>query len=258
MPAYPDDRSAEISASLGALPSGTPVSEVARRLMDLFTSGSIEPGTRLPPERHLATTPRRRPLGGARGARRARDPRHRRRAAGVGHLPPRHRERAAAADAAVGPADRGEEHGRAARTALRARDLRRAARRRRVQVPPNSRPSPGRSIACAPTSTNLKAFARADLDFHHALGVAAGNDTLVDLLHVVRSLLQVYADRAVHDEAEAPRRDRRARRRLSGGAVAVTRMRRPPPWPCTWRRHPSACRPRPHGSVGRTPREGAA
>ncbi len=26
---------------------------------------------------------------------------------------------------------------------------------------------------------------------------------LVDLLHVVRSLLQVYADRAVHDEAEA-------------------------------------------------------
>src|SRR3954452_3251534 len=56
MPAFPDDRSAEISASLGALPSGTPVSEVARRLMDLFTSGSLEPGTRLPPERHLAAT----------------------------------------------------------------------------------------------------------------------------------------------------------------------------------------------------------
>ena len=50
---------------------------------------------------------------------------------------------------------------------------------------------------------NLKAFARADLDFHNALAAAAGNDTLVDLLHVVRSLLQVYADRAVHDEAEA-------------------------------------------------------
>ena len=50
---------------------------------------------------------------------------------------------------------------------------------------------------------NLKAFARADLDFHNALAAAAGNETLVDLLHVVRSLLQVYADRAVHDEAEA-------------------------------------------------------
>ena len=50
---------------------------------------------------------------------------------------------------------------------------------------------------------DLKAFAKADLDFHNALAASAGNDTLVDLLHVVRSLLQVYADRAVHDEAEA-------------------------------------------------------
>ena len=50
---------------------------------------------------------------------------------------------------------------------------------------------------------NLRAFARADLDFHNALAEAASNDTLVDLLHVVRSLLQVYADRAVHDETEA-------------------------------------------------------
>src|SRR6476620_2504218 len=56
MPAFPEDRSAEISAALGALPSGTPVSEVARRLSELFTGGSIEPGTRLPPERHLAAT----------------------------------------------------------------------------------------------------------------------------------------------------------------------------------------------------------
>ena len=51
--------------------------------------------------------------------------------------------------------------------------------------------------------SDLKSFARADLDFHNALAAAAGNDTLVDLLHVVRSLLQVYADRAVHDDAEA-------------------------------------------------------
>ena len=56
MPAFPDDRSAEISAALGVLPSGTPVSEVARRLMELFTSGSIQAGTRLPPERHLASS----------------------------------------------------------------------------------------------------------------------------------------------------------------------------------------------------------
>ena len=56
VPAYPDDRSAEITAALEGLPAGSPVSEVARRLMDLFTGGSIEPGTRLPPERQLAAT----------------------------------------------------------------------------------------------------------------------------------------------------------------------------------------------------------
>ena len=56
MPAFPDDRSAEITAALGVLPTGTPVSEVARRMLDLFTGGSIAAGTRLPPERQLAAT----------------------------------------------------------------------------------------------------------------------------------------------------------------------------------------------------------
>ena len=35
-----------------------------------------------------------------------------------------------------------------------------------------------------------------------SLAEAAGNKVLIDQLHVVRSLLQVYADRAVHDAAE--------------------------------------------------------
>ncbi|WP_367948278.1 FadR/GntR family transcriptional regulator [Microbacterium hominis] len=52
------------------------------------------------------------------------------------------------------------------------------------------------------TVGDLKSFAKADADFHAALATAAHNETLVDLLHVVRSLLQVYSDRAVHD-AEA-------------------------------------------------------
>ena len=53
------------------------------------------------------------------------------------------------------------------------------------------------------TLGDLKPFARADLEFHHALAAAAGNAVLIDLLHVVRSLLQVYADRAVEDVAGA-------------------------------------------------------
>lgn len=48
--------SAQIVDALGTLPTGTPVSEVARRLLDLFTSGSVEPGTRLPSERQLAAS----------------------------------------------------------------------------------------------------------------------------------------------------------------------------------------------------------
>ena len=56
MPAYPAARSDDLAAALGALPAGTPVSEVARRLLDLFTDGSVPPGTRLPPERQLAAT----------------------------------------------------------------------------------------------------------------------------------------------------------------------------------------------------------
>lgn len=54
MPAYPNDASAAISAALGNLPTGTAVSAVAKALLDYFTSGQIEPGTRLPPERQLA------------------------------------------------------------------------------------------------------------------------------------------------------------------------------------------------------------
>jgi GntR family transcriptional regulator, transcriptional repressor for pyruvate dehydrogenase complex len=56
MPAYPNDSSAAISAALGNLPTGTAVSAVAKAMLDYFTSGQIEPGTRLPPERQLAET----------------------------------------------------------------------------------------------------------------------------------------------------------------------------------------------------------
>ena len=53
--------------------------------------------------------------------------------------------------------------------------------------------------------SELGAFAKADLDFHHALAEAAGNEALTDHVHVIRSLLQVYADRAVQDASHAER-----------------------------------------------------
>ena len=56
MPAYAGDSTHHMSAAIGSVPSGTAVSAVAKRLLDYFTSGAVEPGTRLPPERQLAAS----------------------------------------------------------------------------------------------------------------------------------------------------------------------------------------------------------
>lgn len=204
MPAFPGDRSDEIAAALGALPAGTPVSEVARRLLDLFTGGSIAPGTRLPPERQLATT-----LGVGRSAVRE----------------------ALAALEILGIVDVRPGSGtylRGTASELLPQTLRWGlliGERKTAELLELrsgleiyvARLAAGRATASAlaaietpldrmrATVGDLTSFARADLEFHHSLAAAAGNEQLIDLLHVVRSLLQVYADRAVEDETEALR-----------------------------------------------------
>ncbi len=202
MPAYPGDRATEISAALGALPAGTPVSEVARRLMDLFTSGSIEPGTRLPPERQLAAT-----LGVGRSA--VREALAALEILGIVDVRPGSGTylRGAASDLLPQTLRWGLLIGEKSTADLL--DLRSGleiyvARLAATRVSASDLEALNAALERMKGAVgNLKAFARADLDFHAALAVAAGNDTLVDLLHVVRSLLQVYADRAVHDEGQA-------------------------------------------------------
>ncbi len=200
MPA--SDRSAEITASLGSLPGTTPVSEVARRLLDLFTGGSFEPGTRLPAERQLAAT-----LGVGRSA---------------------VREALAALEilgiVQVRPGSGTYLRGTA--STLLPRTLRwglligekstaellelRSGLETQVAELAAARAAEGDLEALRAAldrmrehAGDLAAFARADHDFHDRLAAASRNETIVDLLHVVRSLLQVYADRAVHDEASA-------------------------------------------------------
>ncbi|MFE4726658.1 FadR/GntR family transcriptional regulator [Microbacterium sp. NPDC056736] len=202
MPAYPDDRSAEITAALGALPSGTPVSEVARRLMDLFTTGDLEAGTRLPPERQLAAT-----LGVGRSA--VREALAALEILGIVDVRPGSGTylRGTASELLPQTLRWGLLIGRKntaelleLRSGLEIYVARLAAGRAAAS---DLRALSGSLERMQRGTGDLKAFARADLEFHNALASAAGNDTLVDLLHVVRSLLQVYADRAVHDEAEA-------------------------------------------------------
>jgi GntR family transcriptional repressor for pyruvate dehydrogenase complex len=202
MPAYPDDRSAEITAALGALPSGTPVSEVARRLMDLFTGGDLAAGTRLPPERQLAAT-----LGVGRSA--VREALAALEILGIVDVRPGSGTylRGTASELLPQTLRWGLLIGQKntaelleLRSGLEIYVARLAAGRAAAS---DLRAISGSLERMRNGVGDLKAFARADLDFHNALAVAAANDTLVDLLHVVRSLLQVYADRAVHDEAEA-------------------------------------------------------
>jgi GntR family transcriptional repressor for pyruvate dehydrogenase complex len=202
MPAYRLAGSSDIAAALGALPSGTPVSEVARRLLDLFTSGSIAPGTRLPPERQLAAT-----LGVGRSA--VREALAALEILGIVDV------RAGSGTYLRGTAsellpqtlrwglligERNTAELLELRAGLEIYVARLAAGR-----------SEKSSLAAASsqlermraTVHDLKIFARADLEFHKALGSAAGNEMLIDLLQVVRSLLRVYEDRAVSDEGEA-------------------------------------------------------
>jgi GntR family transcriptional repressor for pyruvate dehydrogenase complex len=198
MPAYTGDRSAEIVSALTALPTGTPATEVARQLMDLFVGGSIEPGTRLPPERQLAGT-----LGVGRSA--VREALAALEILGIVDVRPGSGTylRGAASELLPQTLRWGLLIGE--RNTAELLDLRSGLE---IYV---ARLAAGRAddaqIAAMADSLermrssvdDLGVFARADRDFHLALSGAAANATIVDLLHVVRSLLQVYDDRAVHD-----------------------------------------------------------
>lgn len=204
MPAYSRDRADEISAALGSLPTGTPVSEVARRLLDLFTNGSIAPGTRLPPERQLAVT-----LGVGRSAVREAlaaleilgivDVR-----AGSGTY-----LRGSASDMLPQTLRWGlliGEKNTAELLEMRSGMEIYVARLAAARHHADDIAAVGRQVERMKqhaADRDFAAFSEADLEFHRALGRAAGNELLLDLLHVLRSLLQVYADRAVHDTEDA-------------------------------------------------------
>lgn len=202
MPAFPDDRSAEITAALGVLPSGTPVSEVARRMLDLFTGGSIADGTRLPPERQLAAT-----LGVGRSA--VREALAALEILGIVDVRPGSGTYLRGAASELLPqtlrwglliGERNTAELLELREGLEIFVARLAATRADATVVARLEKDVARMRE---SYDDLHAFARADLDFHRALAEAAGNTTLTDQLHVIRSLLQVYADRAVHDREQA-------------------------------------------------------
>lgn len=202
MPAYPGDSSAEIASALSALPSASPVTEVARRLLDLFTSGDIVPGTRLPPERQLAAS-----LEVGRSA--VREALAALEMLGIVDVRPGSGTYLRGAASELLPqtlrwglliGERNTAELLELRSGLEIYVARLAAARGDADRTASASEN---LAAMRRNATDLAAFAEADQRFHHSLAAAAGNATLNDMLHVVRSLLQVYADRAVEDEASA-------------------------------------------------------
>lgn len=202
MPAYHSAGRDDIAAALGTIDSSTPVSEVTRRLLELFTGGSIEPGTRLPPERQIATT-----LGVGRSA--VREALAALEVLGIVDVRPGSGTylRGTASELLPKSLSWGLLLGRQStdellevRAGLEIYVARLAATRQDAAALKNLAKPLERT---ASSLHELTAFARADREFHDALAAAAENSLLVDLLQVVRNLLRVYADRAVRTEEDA-------------------------------------------------------
>lgn len=184
------------------MPADTVASEVARRLLAYITSGNLEPGTRLPPERQLATS-----LGVGRSA---------------------VREALAALDILgivnIRPGSGTYLRGTASEllpetlswglmlSEDRTHDLIevrhtlevRAARLAANRSTPENIERLGRCVQNMEENLGeLQDFVEADLMFHVEVGEASGNQVLRDLLQSVRAMLRVWADRVLRDPEDA-------------------------------------------------------
>lgn len=202
MPVFRDDRSAEITAALGTLPSGSAVSVVATRLLDLFTSGAIAPGTRLPPERQLAAS-----LEVGRSA--VREALAALEILGIVDVRPGSGTYLRGTTSELLPQTLGwgvllGERNTAELLELRSGLEIHVARIAAERVSDEQLATLGRHLDEMRGSVDdLKPFVKADLAFHHQLADAADNGVLLDLLQVVRSLLRIWVDRAVRDVSHA-------------------------------------------------------
>ena len=200
MPAYPDDNSG-ISDALGAVPAGSSVTAVTRRFLDLFTSGTIAPGTRLPPERQLATS-----LNVGRSAVReaiaalevlgvvdVRPGSGTYLRGGVSELLPQ----TLSWGMLIGPRSTVELV--EVRGALEIYAARLAVER----MSPESIDRLRTHLDGMRDAADMTSFVEADLLFHSELAAATSNTVLLDLLQIIRSLLRVWSDRAVQDSHQA-------------------------------------------------------
>jgi GntR family transcriptional repressor for pyruvate dehydrogenase complex len=203
MPAYPDDTGL-LARKLARVPEGSPVAVVAGRLLDLVTTGDLAVGTRLPPERQLAAT-----LEVGRSA--VREALAALEVLGIVDVRPGSGTylRGSVSELLPQTLSWGMLIGRRSSTelievrgALEIYSARLAAER----MPDDAVSRLGEHLErMRARADDPPAFVDADLAFHHDLAASVDNAVLLDLLQIIRSLLRVWADRAVEDPDEIER-----------------------------------------------------
>lgn len=202
VPAYPASPSDAMSAAIGRLDTGTAVSAVAKRLLDYLTSGSIEPGTRLPPERQLAAS-----LGIGRSA--VREALAALEILGVVDVRPGSGTYLRGSTSELLPetlnwglmlaAPRTKEL-----IAVRSQLEIFAARLAAESITDTQMRQLGNHIEAMRSNLGDRTrFIEADLKFHLQIAQAADNQVLLDLLQSIRSLLRVWVERGLAREEEA-------------------------------------------------------
>ena len=205
MPAHPPSDAAALTLALGGSISATSVvTEVTRRLLDYFTSDTVQPGSRLPPERQLAAS-----LQVGRSA--VREALAALEVLGVVEVRPGSGTYLRSSTSELLPQTLswglllGEpktrelievRHGlevqaaRLAATTITDEGLRRLADHLK---------------AMRANKSEFDAFVTADMLFHQELAAGAGNVLLDQMLQSVRSLVRVWVERALNDSRHAQR-----------------------------------------------------
>jgi GntR family transcriptional repressor for pyruvate dehydrogenase complex len=194
----------QLSGALGGIiEPATPVGQVTRRLLSYFSSGAMQPGDRLPPERQLATT-----LGVGRSAVRealaaleilgvvnARQGSGTYLRGRASELLPQTLSWGLLIDTPQTKELIGVRHGLEVQAAQLAARL----------ATPNLLQQMEQQLLIMEASSDYEAFAAADLRFHQLIALASQNAILGDLLQTARSLIRVWVERAMRDSTAAQR-----------------------------------------------------
>ena len=204
MPKYPSDPSAELDGTLTAITAGTPTAAVASQLLRYFTSGGLEPGSRLPSERKLSEL-----LGTGRSA--VREALSALEILGMVDVRPGSGTYLHSDASELLPRTLSWGLMLGSQSAEDLLEIRSALEVLAVKLV-SQQPASGTTEALQGQIDDMarhteladhQAFVEADARFHQEIAAASGNQALGTVLQSVRALLRVWVDRSVDDAADA-------------------------------------------------------